>query len=215
MKKIIAIFLIIIGFIFLMTPFLIEQIIKYNSKSLSIEEMTGEEMETNNKAKVYYNSSSINDVDITSIIKNNAKIDKKFVVGIITIPDLNIKLPILKGLTEANLLAGAATMKSDQAMGVGNYTLAGHYMKKKALLFGNLMDIKIGTIVTITDKKMVYTYKIYDTVVVSDTSVDLLLDKEADKRGNPIISLMTCYYSSKTGKRFFALGDLIDESPYK
>lgn len=197
------------------TPILNEEIIKYNSKRIPIEDITKEEIDTNNKSKAEFNLSSINDVEITSILDNAANIDKKPIIGILSIPDLGIKLPILKGMTNANLLTGAATMKPDQTMGIGNYTLAGHRMKNKNILFGNLMDIKIGTIVTISDKKNVYKYKIYDTIIVPDTALEMLLDEKAEKRGNPIISLMTCYYSSKTGKRFFALGDLIDKYPFK
>ncbi|GAY74866.1 sortase A [Sporolactobacillus inulinus] len=44
---------------------------------------------------------------------------------------LGIALPILKGTTSSNLLVGAATMRSDQKMGSGNYALAGHHMRRE------------------------------------------------------------------------------------
>lgn len=213
LKKILPILLILIGVFFIISPFLFEQLIKYNSRRVPIEDITIEEIEKNNKTEAEFDLSSVSDVTIASVLDNAADTNNKPVIGILEIPELKIKLPILKGLTNANLLAGAATMKPDQSMGNGNYTLAGHMMKNRNILFGHLMDIKIGTIVTISDKKDVYKYKIYDTIVVHDTAVEMLLDEKAEKRGNPIISLMTCYYSSKTGKRFFALGDLIDKYP--
>ena len=43
--------------------------------------------------------------------------------------------------------------------------------------------------------------------------MEMLDNKRSEEQGKPIISLMTCYYSSKTGKRFFALGELVDEYP--
>src|SRR5699024_5470422 len=210
-RRIISIVLIIVGVFLLMTPFITDIIIKYQSKKLSKDNLTAEDIEKNNKAEVEFDFSSIEDVDINTAMNVVIETDESLIVGELEIPDLNIHLPILKGLTNSNLLAGTGTMKPEQIMGQGNYPLAGHIMKNKDLLFGSLMDIEVGNIVTITDKKNVYKYKIYDTVVVPDTAMEMLSDEEAEKRGKPIISLMTCYYSSKTGKRFFALGELYEE----
>ena len=81
-------------------------------------------------------------------------------------------------------MAGAATMKPDQSFGVGNFTLAGHYMKNKDLLFGSLMDIEIGDIVYISDGEKIYEYNIYDTVIVPDTAMEMLWDEKADEKEN-------------------------------
>ena len=84
-------------------------------------------------------------------------------------------------------------------------------MKNKDLLFGSLMDIEKGSKVYVSDGEKIYEYVIYNTVVVPDTAMEMLSDNKADEKGKPIISLMTCYFSSKTGKRFFAIGELVDE----
>ncbi|HSH35578.1 class A sortase [Schnuerera sp.] len=216
MKKIIPILLIIIGILFLLIPSIKDQIIKYHSKSIIEDEITNETIKANNQndqLEVEFDFTAIEDVDIKSVIKGSIDFDKKFVIGTLLIPDLDINLPIMKGLSDANLMAGAATMKPEQSFGIGNFTLAGHYMKNKDLLFGSLMDLEIGNTVYISDGEKIYEYNIYDTVVVPDTAMDMLSDEKADEKGKPIISLMTCYFSSKTGKRFFALGELVDEYP--
>ena len=105
-------------------------------------------------------------------------------------------------------------MKSDDKMGKGNYTLAGHNNGDKKLLFGSLMDIKKGAIVRITDKTDIYEYKIYDTKIVDSSALDLLENAEADKIGKPIISLMTCDKGSWTNNRFFALGKFVKKYKY-
>jgi len=117
----------------------------------------------------------------------------------------------MKGLSDTNLMAGAATMRADQSFGEGNFPLAGHYMKNKDLLFGSLMDIELDTVVYISNGEKVYEYEIYETAVVLDTQIEMISDDKADEVGKPVISLMTCYFSSKTGKRFFAMGELVDE----
>lgn len=213
MKKILPIILIVIGLLLILTPFLTEQIVKYYIKNSLTDDISADEIRANNNREVEFDPSAVKDVEIVSAVSGAMDFDRELMVGILTIPDLNVNLPILKGLTNANLIAGAATMKPDQAMGQGNYTLAGHNMKNKDLLFGRLMDIDIGATVTLSDKNMIYEYKIYDTVVVPDTATDMLLDERAKERGKPIVSLMTCYHSSKTGKRFFALGELVDKYP--
>lgn len=217
MKKIVSILLIITGIILLMVPTINKIIIKHNSESKVkvLDTITYEDIVQNIETEAEFDYSSIEDVSVTSTIFGSINFDNKSIIGQITIPDLNLDLPILKGVNNANLSIGAATMVPDQKMGEGNYSLASHKMKNKELLFGALMDIKIDSIIYITDKKTVYEYKIYDTVVVPDTALDMLENDKAEERGKPIISLMTCYYSSKTGKRFFALGELIDEYPFE
>lgn len=222
MKKAIPIILILIGIILLSTPFLTEQIIKYHKKNTLVEKISNEEIISNIEAlnesidsMEDYDFDAIQDVDIMSVIKGSLNFDKKLVIGLLLIPDLDMDLPILKGITDANLMVGAGTMRQDQVMGEGNYPLSGHNMKNKDLLFGALMDIEVGTQVIISDGQMIYEYEIYENLVVPDTAMDMILDKKAEERGKPIISLMTCYHSSKTGKRFFSLGELVDEYPYE
>lgn len=217
MKRLVSTLLIIIGLILILSPIFNKKIIesRVNTTQIIVADITPEEIKENTKEIAIYDFSVIKDVGITSTITGNINFNNKNVIGQLTIEDLNINLPILKGVTNSNLLAGAATMTPDIEMGKGNYSLAGHYMKDKRLLFGSLMDIKIGSRVKITDKKDIYEYEIYDTTIVPDTAFYMLEDKRAEMRGKPIISLMTCYYTSKNGKRFFALGELIDEYPYE
>lgn len=216
MKKALPILLIVIGIGLILTPTILEEVVAYHSKSIVEEEVTYEVIKINNQnheLEAEYDFSAIKDVDIKSIIKGSQNFNKEFVIGTLYIPDLEINLPIMKGISDANLMAGAATMRPDQKFGLGNYPLAGHRMKKRELLFGSLMDIELGSLAYLSDGEMIYEYEIYDTLVVPDTALEVLSDELAEERGKPIVSLMTCYYSSSTGKRFFALGELVDEYP--
>lgn len=230
MKKVISTLLIIIGLTLMASPFINDLLIKNKISSTSnlVKEITAQQIEENIQSsqepaeedldeEVLFNYDAIEDVQIATTINEvirfkNEEINKN-IIGQIIVEDLNIDLPILKGVSNSNLLIGAGTMKPGLKMGQGNYSLAGHYMKN-GLLFGNLLDIEKGTIVKITNKSVVYEYEIYDTQIVPDTSFYMLGEDRAIKRGKPIISLMTCYYTSKNGKRFFALGELVREYPY-
>lgn len=215
-KKILSLVVILAGIIILMLPNIANRLIKDTSKSNVdyIENVSAEKLEKNLENKAEFDFSSIKDVDVNGTLIDIGKINKNLIIGQLLIPDLNMNLPIIKGVSKVNLLAGAATMKDDQLLGVGNFSLAGHRMKTKGVLFGSLMDIKKGSIIKLTNKKTVYEYVVYETLVVPDTQIDMISDDLSKKRGKPVVTLMTCYYSSKTGKRFFAVGELVKEYPY-
>lgn len=211
-KKLWIVF-IIIGLVIILLPVMEETELRYNStEAIScFAELTPKEIEENEKKKGIFEFDKVENVETVPALTQKSDIKSYPIIGQLVIDSLNIKLPILKGLEKANLKIGVGTMKEGQKMGEGNYALAGHYNKNDDILFGRLLDIKEGDIVSITDKKMVYEYEIYETTVVSETEVELLSDDKASKRGDSIITLMTCYYSSKTRKRFFAFGDLINK----
>ena len=221
MKKTLSTILIILGILLIVSPYINNQIIenRVNVSREVVEEVTAEVIEENTQAQeeAVYDYEAVKDVEIastiTEAIKTKKEVINKNVIGQIIIEDLNIDLPILKGVSGSSLLMGAGTMKPNLEMGKGNYSLAGHYSKNNKL-FGGLLNIEKGTIVKITNKKLIYEYEIYDIQIVPDTSLYMLDDSRAEKRGKPIISLMTCYYTSKNGKRFFALGELVDVYPY-
>ena len=64
------------------------------------------------------------------------------------IPEVEINLPIFKGLDNVNLFYGAGTMKRDQVMGKGNYSLASHHIftaeNASQMLFSPLSHAKNG-----------------------------------------------------------------------
>lgn len=216
MKKIISILCILIGVGIISVPFISNRLVKQsvNKSIVVLEEISIEEIDENQTREVEFDYSSVRDVSLSRVITNTNEIDYKSIVGYLEIDDLNVYLPILKGVNDGNLLKGATTMQEGQEMGKGNYSLAGHYINDKKTLFGPLLDIEVGILVKITNKRVIYEYKIYDTVLVPETAMYMLDDERADERGRPIISLMTCYYTSKNGQRYFALGELVDAYPY-
>lgn len=209
MKKTLAILLIILGILLLFIPNIAEYIIKFKSNSVNIDNVDKNIIKENqNKNNVEFNYDVIGDLDVETILKNLNNYSSENLVGFLIVPKLGINLPIFNGINDINLMSGVTTMNKDQEMGKGNYPIAGHYMKRKDLLFGGLMDIKKGTKVYLTDKEHVYEYIIGDTELVPDQTIEMIDINKLSSNNKPIVSLMTCYYSSKTGKRFFAIGEL-------
>lgn len=112
MRKFLSTVMIIIGLVLISMPYLRNALIKQKvDKSVElVEEISYEEIQENESKKAIYDYSSIRDVGISSIIINSGDLDNKSIIGHIVIDDLNNNVPILKGVTDANLLVGAATM---------------------------------------------------------------------------------------------------------
>jgi len=217
MKKIFAILLIILGVILIFSPKVKDQVVENKVKETVevIEGITPEEIKVNEGSEeAEFDFSIVEDISVTGTLMATGKINTDLLIGQLVIPSVDMNIPIFKGINNANLLAGSATMRKDQKMGAGNYPLAGHYMKEKNVLFGSLMDVKEGDLIRMTDKETIYEYVTYEVKVVPDTALYIIDDQEADKIGKPIISIMTCYYSSNTEKRYFVMGELVDSYPY-
>lgn len=216
MKKTISILLIVIGILLIALPYISDFMLKVSNDAnrKEIDELSWEDIEKNKDREAEFNLDSVQEVTLTRTLLGSKSLDKNLIIGQLIIPDIDLNLPILKGISESNLLGGVGTMKEDQIMGLGNYTLAGHYVNRKDTLFGGLMDIEEGSKIYITDKKTMYEYIVYKTAVVEDTAIEMLSDERSTEREKPIASLMTCYYSSKTGKRFFAIGELVNQYDY-
>jgi len=217
MKKFISVFLILVGVLLIASPYITKLLVSNQVEKTTtiIEEITVEQIEENNQREAVYDYSAIRDVSATTAVVNTSKFEDENIVGQLIISDLGINLPVLKGITDANLMAGAATMVPEIEMGLGNFSLASHFMNDPKLLFGNLINAEEGMVIRLTDKRTVYEYTIYETILVPETAIYMLDHERADERGKPIISLMTCYYTSKNGLRFFALGELTNEYSYE
>ncbi|MCJ2148604.1 MULTISPECIES: class A sortase [Bacillus] len=202
-KKMIVAVLVISGIFFVLSPFIKESIIINLNKNKSFE-LTAEQAEQNNAQKASFDFEAIQPPSFMETVKAGLDPEPKAVIGRITISSVNIKLPILKGTTNQNLLYGATTMRPDQKMGEGNYPLAGHHMKRENLLFGPLINIKKGDTVKITDFKKDYIYTVTSKQFISETDTDVIQETKEKE-----ITLMTCDKAVKTEGRLAVKGKLI------
>ncbi|WP_368031628.1 class A sortase [Bacillus licheniformis] len=202
-KKMIVAVLVISGILFVLSPFIKESII-INLNKNKIFDLTAEQAEQNNAQKASFDFEAIQPPSILETIKASLDRESKAVIGRITISSVNLKLPILKGTTNQNLLYGATTMRPDQKMGEGNYPLAGHHMKRESLLFGPLLNIEKGDTVKITDFKKDYIYAVTSKQFISEMDTDVI--QETKKKE---ITLITCDKAVRTEGRLAVKGKLI------
>ena len=127
-------------------------------------------------------------------------------LGLISIPDVNLELPILYGLDNENLAVGAGTMDPSQHMGTGNYALAGHYTQSPTALFGPLHTLDIGMSIYVTDTKHTFQYEVTSLETVPPTQVDVL-----EPTTEPTITLVTCTFDAT--ERLIVKGRLVKQTP--
>lgn len=195
--------LVISGILFVLSPFIKESIIINLNKNKNFD-LTAEQAEQNNAQKASFDFEAIQPPSILETIKASLDRESKAVIVRITISSVNLKLPILKGTTNQNLLYGATTMRPDQKMGEGNYPLAGHHMKRESLLFGPLLNIEKGDTVKITDFKKDYIYAVTSKQFISEMDTDVIQETKEKE-----ITLMTCDKAVRTEGRLAVKGKLI------
>lgn len=169
----------------------------------------------NEKKKASYDFSSVKDLNLQTVAAARAKKESINVIGVISIPAINLRIPIAKGVSNTTLALAAGTMRADQEMGKGNYPLAAHNMANGSkILFSPLYyHGKVGQLVYITNMKKVYEYKLYERKFIDATRVDVI-----DNTKENILTLVTC--DATGARRLLMRGKLVkvvayDKAPAK
>ncbi|PHV55667.1 class A sortase [Streptococcus macedonicus] len=212
-KKIIMLLMIVVGFLLVFSKPISHYIIGLRSNDYQVSKVSKATIAKNEIAEATYDFSSVQSVSMKSLLTSDGT-DLPLVGGI-AIPDLSINLPIFKGVTNDNLLYGAGTMKDNQVMGgENNYALASHHVfgltGSSQMLFSPLEKAKVGMTIYLTDKSMIYTYKIMEIVSVSPEQTEVL----DDVAGESTLTLVTCEDKEAT-KRLIVKATLTDSITYQ
>lgn len=146
------------------------------------------------KEEASYDPEEVTSLNTEDIIAAQFSKDELAAVGVLSIPNLQINLPIFLGVGYNTMMYGSGTMKPDQVMGQGNYSLASHTIFDvqgsaiSDVLFGNLKNAQKGQEVYITDKEKVYLYTIDKIEQRSEEEGEVVLDHSNKKE----LTLVTC-----------------------
>lgn len=118
-------------------------------------------------------------------------------VGIVEIPELEIKYPVFEGTGAVQLNEGIGHMEGTAPLcGKGNCVLAGHNGSRRGTFFTNLSSVRAGTEVKITTKAGVtHSYMVEEMRVVNPYD-----EWVAEESGMEVLTLFTC--ASHGTKRF-------------
>ena len=185
----------------------------WNTNKYPVSQVTKEKIEENKETEGNFDFDSVKSISSEAVLAAQWDAQQLPVIGGIAIPEVEINLPIFKGLDNVNLFYGAGTMKANQKMGEGNYSLASHHIftaeNASQMLFSPLVNAKAGMKIYLTDKDKVYTYEIREVKHVTPDRVDEIEDREGVKE----ITLVTCVDYNAT-ERIIVKGDFKEVKAY-
>lgn len=125
-------------------------------------------------------------------------------VGYIEIPDMDVKLPLYIGATEANMAAGAAVM-GETSMPIGgestNSVIVGHRGYGGAPYFRDIENLKEGSLVHITNPWETLTYQVTEIRIIDPHDAEPILIRQ----GKDMVTLLTCHPYMSHGKYRYAV----------
>lgn len=190
--NILAGFLILLSLALIFNAQIRDLFMVWNTNKYQVSQVTKEKIEENKETEGNFDFDSVKSISSEAVLAAQWDAQQLPVIGGIAIPEVEINLPIFKGLDNVNLFYGAGTMKANQKMGEGNYSLASHHIftaeNASQMLFSPLVNAKEGMKIYLTDKDKVYTYEIREVKHVTPDRVDEIEDRDGIKE----ITLVTC-----------------------
>ena len=121
------------------------------------------------------------------------------IFGVITIPKMELEMPLYLGASETNMANGAAVLSQTSIPigGIGtNAVIAGHRGWNGYPYFMNIELLEVGDEVTITNLWETLTYKVVEIKIVTPDDVEsILIQRQRD-----LITLLTCHPPNSGGK---------------
>lgn len=174
---------------------------RINRLSQSVVESSEASGMSSDKVDTHYDFDKVKELSFSSLLTlPNA--DNVEGIGIISMPEVDMTLPILDGLSVANLMAGAGTMKQDQVPGQGNYSIAGHNWRDRTTLFSPLHRAEKGMSIFLTIDGETYEYSVSTIQTVKPTRIDIIEDQD-----EPLLTLVTCNHDGS--KRLIVQATLV------
>lgn len=180
--------LLVIGLLLVFSDPIKNWLVAMDSENLTINAMDATTIEKNQQKKASFEFEEVQLLDLETVALARFNSDQINVIGGISIPSVNLNLPIGKGTSEYTLALTAGTMKENQIMEERNYALAGHHMKRSDLLFSPLYKVELGDTIYLTDLKSVYEYEVIEQRTIEATKVSVL----DDIPGETTLTLITC-----------------------
>ena len=135
--------------------------------------------------------------------------------GVITIPKLELEMPLYLGATDENMAKGAAVL-SETSIPIGgentNAVIAGHRGWGGAAYFRYVPDLAPGDEVLITNIWKTLRYQVVGTKIIEPHEIEHILIQP----GQDMITLLTCHpYASGGKQRYLVYCERILESQTK
>lgn len=131
--------------------------------------------------------------------------------GVITIPAMELEMPVFLGATNQHMAEGAAHM-SQTSLPIGgentNCVIAGHRGYGGASYFRYIDKLQIGDAVAITNLWETLEYRVAEIKIIYPYEVDEILIQE----GRELLTLLTCHpYASGGKQRYLVICERVNQ----
>lgn len=131
--------------------------------------------------------------------------------GVISIPGIELEMPLYLGATEAHMAEGAAQL-GQTSIPIGgentNAVIAGHRGYNGAPYFRYVPELQIGDSVNITNLWGTLHYRVVETKIIQPNDIDAIKIQP----GRDLITLLTCHpYASGGKQRFLVICERMEE----
>ena len=135
------------------------------------------------------------------------------VFGVISIPAMELEMPIYLGATEQHMADGAAHL-SQTSLPIGgentNCVIAGHRGYNGASYFRYIDKLKVGDLVSVTNLWERLTYRVCEIKIIDPHDVEEILIQT----GRELLTLLTCHpYASGGRQRYVVYCERVESSP--
>lgn len=131
------------------------------------------------------------------------------ILGYITIPKIDVKLPIYNGASEKNMAKGA-TYLANTSLPVGgdntNCVIAAHTRYKGIHMFKRITELEIGDEIYITNLWETLVYKVVETKVIDPIDSQNIYIKT----GRSLVTLSTCHPYPKNYQRYLVYAEFVE-----
>ena len=133
------------------------------------------------------------------------------VFGVLSIPKLELEMPLYLGATDKHMADGAAQL-GQTSIPIGgentNAVIAGHRGYNGAPYFRYVPELKIGDSVNITNLWDTLHYSVVETKIIQPNDIDAIKIQP----GRDLITLLTCHpYASGGRQRFLVICERMEE----
>lgn len=126
------------------------------------------------------------------------------VFGVITIPAMELEMPIYLGATDQHMAAGAAHL-SQTSLPIGgentNCVIAGHRGYSGASYFRYIEKLQVGDLVSITNLWETLTYRVAEIKIIDPHEVEEILIQD----GRDLVTLLTCHPYASGGRQRYVV----------
>ena len=121
------------------------------------------------------------------------------VIGVLSIPSINLEMPIYLGATDDHMARGAAQL-SQTSLPIGgentNCVIAGHRGWRGAPYFLNLDKVSVGDEVTVINLWETLTYRVCEIRIIEPNDIEAILIQP----GRDMLTLFTCHPYASGGR---------------